>query len=339
MPSKNPPPPPPSSNPTIALTIAQLVIYSLGALLNASILLVLLVNCKVLLSSILNKRIAVLLAACLVWSLIRVTIQVLNLTGQPLAPHSAAAKVLPMLENWPSSDGWHPAPGIGLNIWIVFISIQFAGSAILTVYFYLATYRFTSQQLIANPRLVTFFVNENEIRQSDPAFLYSTRVKIEKRVFFQCAALSLSLIICYFPFWVYNMVYAANEGAVNDSNRYGWSSVLLMLSFDVVMTPLLIRFMHVRHLPKSDTRKLAALSPLDLRFEHRPESNNGDCGKIEGDAPVSTVLQQYQDARDPALKLLMALASPLQLHKSIPLARSSEPTKFVCGDYSYPEKG
>ncbi|KAJ3113180.1 hypothetical protein HK100_002067 [Physocladia obscura] len=153
---------------------------------------------------------------------------------------------------WPSTDQSRPSSSTGQIIWILSSSITFAGSTLLTGYFYMATYSFTSKQFAYNPRLVMFFMNDEDLLDDgsiDPSLVTLARRKVEGKVFRQCVFLSGSIIICYFPFWIYNIIYVVNGGVVPGDTGDGWSAVLIMLSMDVLITPLQILYF------KSDIRE------------------------------------------------------------------------------------
>ncbi|KAJ3131357.1 hypothetical protein HK100_006478, partial [Physocladia obscura] len=125
---------------------------------------------------------------------------------------------------WPNSGQSTPS-GTGLIVWIVFASIHFAGATSMISFFYLSTYRFTSHQLNNNTLLVTFFMNSEDARENgsfDSESLRSTRIKLERTLLVQCVVLSTSLIVCYFPFWIYSIVSVINGGTVpGDSSKVG----------------------------------------------------------------------------------------------------------------------
>ncbi|KAJ3090517.1 hypothetical protein HK100_007411 [Physocladia obscura] len=157
---------------------------------------------------------------------------------------------------WPSVNWLHPSTTNGLICWLVLVSIQFGSTAILTTYFYMSTFRFTSHQLINNPRLVAFFMSTDEMvrhRNSiDLVTIHKARVQVEKKVLIQCIALSTSLIVCYFPFWLFSIAYTViyvNGDVMTEDLFNGLSAVLVLFSVDAVATPMWILYF------KQDIRK------------------------------------------------------------------------------------
>ncbi|KAJ3123643.1 hypothetical protein HK100_011536 [Physocladia obscura] len=141
------------------------------------------------------------------------------------------------------NSGQSTPSGSGMIVWIVFASIHFAGATSMISYFYLLTYRFTSHQLNNNTLLVTFFMNSEDAHENgsfDSESIRNARVKLERTLLAQCVILSASMIVCYFPFWIYNIVSIVNGGTVpGDSNKVGNLIVIVFLAMDAIVTPLL----------------------------------------------------------------------------------------------------
>ncbi|KAJ3126989.1 hypothetical protein HK100_009984 [Physocladia obscura] len=78
-----------------------------------------------------------------------------------------------------------------------------------------------------NPRLVSFFLSDKDIHEAessgsfDSALLHATRVQIERRVFWQCLALSTTLIIYYTPTWLYSVIAVAHGGYIPSDPEVG----------------------------------------------------------------------------------------------------------------------
>ncbi|KAJ3139110.1 hypothetical protein HK100_011875, partial [Physocladia obscura] len=257
--------------------VIQLIVFMIGACLNGSIMLILFYHHSELLhSNFLNRRFMMLVGVCFVWCLQRATQNIFVILGMDLvgtnwfALTSNLIVVLLLISNAnlaaeryfllraegrrryfftiyaifiaiaiPSIDEVHPTTLFGLHAWIIISSISFGGTSILMAYFYWSSYRFTATQLSLNPRLVTYFLSDAD--QNDPEVVHNARMKLERKVLLQCVILSASLIFCYFPFWIYNIVFAVYGGYVpNDDDLIGWSAVLIVLSLDVLVTPCLI---------------------------------------------------------------------------------------------------
>ncbi|KAJ3102971.1 hypothetical protein HK100_004284 [Physocladia obscura] len=266
--------------------VIQLVVFMIGASLNGSIMLILLVHHSELLhSNYLNRRLMMLIGACFIWCVQRAVQNVFVILGMDLvgtnwfALTSNLIVLLLLVSNtnlaaeryfllraegrsryfvtiyaifiviavsmlvefvmWPSIDEVHPTTLFGLQVWIIISSISFGVASILMTYFYGSAYRFTATQLNLNPRLVTYFLNDAD--HNDPEVVHNARMKLERKVLSQCVILSASLIFCYFPFWIYNIVFAVYGGYVpGDDDQIGWSAVLILLSLDVLVTPCLV---------------------------------------------------------------------------------------------------
>ncbi|KAJ3112515.1 hypothetical protein HK100_002308 [Physocladia obscura] len=147
---------------------------------------------------------------------------------------------------WPGSDGIHPSSSTGIILWMVLASIDFVCSTLLTTYFYVKTYQFTSHQLTNNPRVVAAFASDDELHRTttfNPAYLHNICADVDKKVYIQCATLSASLIFCYFPFWVVNIITVSNGGVFpDDPNGISWSIALVLLSVDAIFTPVLVMY-------------------------------------------------------------------------------------------------
>ncbi|KAJ3123645.1 hypothetical protein HK100_011538 [Physocladia obscura] len=251
----------------------QLTLYLIGLILNGIVLFFMSQKRKVLLSNMLNRRVLVLISVLFIWSLTRLVITSMILRSGDVSANAVAlvgnwTVLVLLLSNvnlaaerffivqpsgkeryffsiyaiftvlaiiiliefliWPSTDQARPSSNIGQVIWILSSSVTFAGSTLLTGYFYMATYRFTSKQFDYNPRLVMFFMDDDDLLDDgsvDPSLVIAARRKVEGKVFRQCVILS-----------------GTNGGVVPGDSGPGWSAVLIMLSMDVLVTPLQILY-------------------------------------------------------------------------------------------------
>ncbi|KAJ3121967.1 hypothetical protein HK100_012174 [Physocladia obscura] len=150
----------------------------------------------------------------------------------------------------PSVDQAHPSTKTTLTVWFVNSTIGFIGSLVLTSYFYLPMFCFTSYQLARNPHLTPIFLSDKDIEQAEigvnslnSALLHTIRLQIERRVFTQCLILSMSLVVYYTPFWIYSFAAVANGGLVpSDPDGTGFWTVSNFLALDVVSTSILVLY-------------------------------------------------------------------------------------------------
>ncbi|KAJ3073453.1 hypothetical protein HDU98_001503 [Podochytrium sp. JEL0797] len=112
----------------------------------------------------------------------------------------------------------------------------------LIAWFYTCTYRYSSRQFDENPALATFFVSERDGQnKDDPETLGLVRHRVERQILTKCLMLSVSLLICYAPFFSFEIKsYTYGFLSLFDPTGIIYSISVILLSADVVIPPLLV---------------------------------------------------------------------------------------------------
>ncbi|KAJ3076083.1 hypothetical protein HDU98_005775 [Podochytrium sp. JEL0797] len=139
-------------------------------------------------------------------------------------------------------DGVKPDSDPQRTTWVVVATFCYGMTIILIVWFYTRTYLFFSRQFDGNPALATFFMSERDSKnKDDPETLGLVRHRVGRQILARCLMLSLSLVICYLPFYSYQiMSYAYGILPLFDPTGIFYSITVILLSADVLITPLLV---------------------------------------------------------------------------------------------------
>jgi len=140
-------------------------------------------------------------------------------------------------------DGIKPDASTQRLAWVLVASSSYGVTVLLMGWFYTRTYRYSSRQFDENPALATFFMSENDGTSDDPEVLKLVRIRVERQILTKCLLLSLTLVICYAPFFTYQvMSYGAGVNPFPDFDPNGvfYDVGVILLSSDVVFTPLLV---------------------------------------------------------------------------------------------------
>ncbi|KAJ3076082.1 hypothetical protein HDU98_005774 [Podochytrium sp. JEL0797] len=137
-------------------------------------------------------------------------------------------------------DGIKPDGDLQRTAWVVVASSYYAMTVTLIASCYFRTYRFYSKKFEEIPELVTVFMSDRDDKH-DPEALELVRNRIERQILARCLMLSLSLVICYAPFYSYQMrSYAYGFLPLFDPTGLYYDCSVIMLAADVVITPLLV---------------------------------------------------------------------------------------------------
>ncbi|KAJ3044431.1 hypothetical protein HDU99_009921 [Rhizoclosmatium hyalinum] len=89
--------------------------------------------------------------------------------------------------------------------WACCILITFVGTSLLMTWCYGRTYYLSAKQFRENPMMLSYFMKVGEESQ-DPETLGLIRIRLERKILFKCILLSMSLVLCYLPIFVYSML-------------------------------------------------------------------------------------------------------------------------------------
>ncbi|KAJ3357286.1 hypothetical protein HDU83_008099 [Entophlyctis luteolus] len=151
----------------------------------------------------------------------------------------------------PSSDSLHPSEILQLKVWVSAVSVAFFSATFLTSFFYWLTYRVTSQRLSQNPFILMSISERVSSGSSGVGItggdtsnneLFTLQTRVEQQLFLQCVLLSATILICYLPFHIYDILYVVAESRSTFSNDHAFfrNTGTSLLSLDVVITPLLV---------------------------------------------------------------------------------------------------
>ncbi|KAJ3005565.1 UNVERIFIED_CONTAM: hypothetical protein HDU68_004566 [Siphonaria sp. JEL0065] len=164
-------------------------------------------------------------------------------TALYMCVNACVGAVVWMFSTSPTSDGIKPDLEPQRTGWVVVASFVYGMTIFLMGWFYTRTYRYSSRQFDENPALATFFMSERDGTKDDPEILGLVRVRVEREILTKCLLLSLSLVICYAPFFSYQIQsYTVGLIPTFDLTMLYYDIAVILLSADVVITPMLVFF-------------------------------------------------------------------------------------------------
>ncbi|KAJ3076084.1 hypothetical protein HDU98_005776 [Podochytrium sp. JEL0797] len=143
-----------------------------------------------------------------------------------------------------SRFGVGPDFALQRTMWISVIITTFVGILLVMIWCYVRTFRYSARQFRENPMMLTFFMKEGDERNNNMETLELIRLRVERTILIKCVLLSISLVICYLPLFIWSVLFVANNGnaAVYDPQGQFFFAGAIMLAVDMVVTPMLVLY-------------------------------------------------------------------------------------------------
>ncbi|KAJ3140356.1 hypothetical protein HK100_010253 [Physocladia obscura] len=141
----------------------------------------------------------------------------------------------------PSSDGFRPSTQPQKAIWFVITGFSYIVTIGCMLSLYIWTFSYCTKQFQRNPNLVAYFLGEHNADAVDKEELRMTRLKLERQILVKSVIISGSLIICYIPFFFYELA-GWVAGPNFDPNAIFYDISIIFLTFDVCVTPSVVLY-------------------------------------------------------------------------------------------------
>ncbi|KAJ3291225.1 hypothetical protein BCR33DRAFT_715243 [Rhizoclosmatium globosum] len=146
-----------------------------------------------------------------------------------------------MFSTSPTSDGVKPDLEPQRSAWVAVFSFTYGMTVLLMAWLYTRTYQYSKRQFDENPALATFFMSDRDSMKDDPETLGLVRIRVEREILTRCLLLSLSLVLCYAPFYAYQIQsYRTGVIPTFDLTLAYYDGVAILLSSDCIITPVLV---------------------------------------------------------------------------------------------------